>query len=81
MDEMGGGTADSERRCGVTASREEGLRVAIVEDVPAVATDLDGFADLDEAVRDLIATCADLEAGDFDLERRFQHEEGDLAAR
>jgi len=43
---------------GVTASHEDGLWVAIVENVPAGATDVDYFADLDEAVRDLIATYA-----------------------
>ena len=59
---------------GATASHEDGLWVAIVENVPAGATDVDYFADLDEAVRDLIATCADVDHEDFDLEWRFQQE-------
>lgn len=56
----------------VTASREDGLWVAIVDDVPAGATDVERVAELDDAVRDLVATYADLEPEDFNLEWCFQ---------
>lgn len=55
----------------VNVHREEGLWVAVVDGVPAGATDVGHFVDLDDAVRDLIATFADVDPEDFDVEWRF----------
>ena len=45
----------------VVVSREDGLWVAVVDGLPAGATDVERFEELDEAVRDLITFLADVE--------------------
>jgi hypothetical protein len=49
----------------VTVSREDGLWVAVVEGLPAGATDVERFEDLHDAVHDLIGTLLDTEPGNF----------------
>ena len=58
----------------VTVEREDQLWTAFVEGLPSGAfgaTDTERFADLDDMVRDLIATLTDAEPDSFDLTWRF----------
>lgn len=58
----------------VTVEREDQLWAALVEGLPSRAfgaTDTDHFADLDDMVRDLIATLTDADPQSFDLEWRY----------
>jgi len=55
----------------VTVSREDNLWVAVVENLPGGATDVERFDDLHDAVYDLIATLTDTEPGDFWVEWKF----------
>ena len=55
---------------GVTVEREEQLWTADVDGLPSdtnTATDTERFADLEQEVRDFVATVTDAEPGDFDL--------------
>lgn len=69
---------DERLLCAVTVHRENGFWVEMVDDLHARATDVDHFVDPDEAVRDLVATFADLDPEGFDVERRFRQGESDL---
>ena len=61
----------------VTVEREDQLWTALVEGLPSRAfgaTDTDRFADLDDMVRDLVATLTDTDPDSFDLTWRYvQH--------
>ncbi len=62
----------------VTVSREDGLWVAVVEGVPAGATDVERFEELREAVRDLISTLLDVEPDSFWIEWHYRQGSLDL---
>jgi len=55
----------------VTVSREDNLWVAIVDGVPAGATDVERFGDLQVEVRDLVAGLTDSDPGAFRLDWRY----------
>jgi hypothetical protein len=55
----------------VTVSREDNLWVAVVDDLPGGATDVERFDDLHDAVYDLIATLTDSETSEFWVEWKF----------
>jgi hypothetical protein len=59
---------------GVTVEREDQLWTASVDGLPAgtnTATDTEHFAELEQEVRDFIATVTDTEPDDFDLVWRY----------
>ena len=56
----------------VLVTREDGLWVAIVDGLPAGATDVEKFEELDDAVRDLIAFLADIEPDSFWIDWRYR---------
>src|SRR5205807_6251055 len=56
----------------VVVSREDGLWVAILDGLPAGATDVERFEELDEAVRDLITFLADVEPDTFWIDWRYR---------
>lgn len=62
----------------VTVSREGDLWVAVVDGLSAGATDVERFAELPDAVRDLICTLLDLEPDDFWIDWRYRQGEHDL---
>jgi len=55
----------------VTVSREDSLWVAVVDGVPAGATDVERFGDLEVEVRDLVAGLTDSEPERFSLDWRY----------
>jgi hypothetical protein len=55
----------------VTVSREDNLWVAVVDGVPAGATDVERFGDLDVEVRDLVAGLTDSEPDRFTIDWRY----------
>lgn len=62
----------------VVVSREDDLWVAVVEDIPAGATDVERFEELPEAVRDLISTLLDVEADSFWIDWHYRQGNHDL---
>lgn len=64
----------------VDVSREDGLWVAVVEGLPAGATDVEKFAELPDAVRDLIASLRDIEPDSFWIDWRYRLGSRDLTA-
>lgn len=56
----------------VTVSREDNLWVAVVDGIQAGATDVERFADLPDAVRDLLANLLDTAPDEFWLEWRYR---------
>lgn len=62
----------------VTVSREDDLWVAVVEGVPAGATDVERFEELPEAVRDLISTLLDVEPDSFWIDWHYRLGSHDL---
>lgn len=56
----------------VVVSREDGLWVAVVEGLPAGATDVEKFEDLREAVRDLIASLRNVEPDSFWIDWHYR---------
>jgi len=74
----GGEVTDELPVYSVTVSREDGLWVAVVEGVPAGATDVERFEELREAVRDLISTLLDVEPDSFWIEWHYRQGSLDL---
>lgn len=68
----GGQVIDQLPAYSVTVSREDGLWVAVVDGLPAGATDVEKFEELDDAVRDLIAFLADVEPDAFWIDWRYR---------
>ena len=62
----------------VIVSREDDLWVAVVEGIPAGATDVERFEDLPEAVRDLISTLLDVEPDSFWIDWHYRQGGHDL---
>ncbi|MBM7772273.1 transcriptional regulator with XRE-family HTH domain [Actinokineospora baliensis] len=60
----------------VVVSREDDLWVAVVDDLPGGATDVERFRELPDAVRDLIATLRGVEPDTFWIE--WHYRQGDL---
>ena len=56
----------------VVVTREDGLWVAIVDGLPAGATDVEKFEELDDAVHDLIASLVDVEPDSFWIDWRYR---------
>ncbi|HEY4455406.1 MAG TPA: hypothetical protein VGN81_13935 [Pseudonocardiaceae bacterium] len=56
----------------VVVSREDNLWVAIVDGLPAGATDVEKFEELDDAVHDLIASLVDVEPDTFWIDWRYR---------
>lgn len=56
----------------VVVSREDGLWVAVVEGLPAGATDVEKFEDLHDAVCDLIADLADIDPDSFWIDWHYR---------
>lgn len=56
----------------VVVTREDGLWVAIVDGLPAGATDVEKFEELDDVVRDMIAFLADIEPDTFWIDWRYR---------
>ncbi|WP_026454984.1 hypothetical protein [Saccharomonospora iraqiensis] len=57
----------------VTVTREDGLWVAVVRDLPAGATDVERITDLETEVRDLIATLREVDPYEFDIKWHYEH--------
>ncbi len=64
----------------VVVSREDGLWVAVVEGLPAGATDVEKFEDLHDAVRDLIASLRDVDPDSFWIDWHYRLGTQDLTA-
>lgn len=62
----------------VIVSREDDLWVAVVEGLPAGATDTERFEDLPEAVRDLISTLLGVEPDSFWIDWHYRQGDHDL---
>jgi hypothetical protein len=74
----GGEVTDKLPVYSVVVSREDDLWVAVVEDIPAGATDVERFEELPEAVRDLISTLLDVEADSFWIDWHYRQGNHDL---
>jgi hypothetical protein len=59
-------------------SREDDLWVAVVAGIPGGATDAERFADLPEAVSDLISTLLDVEPDSFWIDWHYRQDSHDL---
>jgi hypothetical protein len=64
----------------VFVSREDDLWVAVVENLPAGATDVERFEELPEAVSDLISTLLDVEPNTFWIDWHYRLGEHDLTS-
>jgi len=64
----------------VVVSREDGLWVAVVEGLPAGATDVEKFEELPDAVRDVIASLQDIEPDSFWIDWHYRLGTQDLTA-
>ncbi|RLK54147.1 hypothetical protein [Actinokineospora cianjurensis] len=62
----------------VVVSREDDLWVAVVEQLPGGATDVERFGELPDAVRDLVSTLVGVEPDAFWIEWRYQQGDADL---
>jgi hypothetical protein len=74
----GGEVTDKLPAYSVTVSREDDLWVAVVEGIPAGATDVERFEELPEAVRDLISTLLDVEPDSFWIDWHYRQGSHDL---
>lgn len=62
----------------VVVSREEELWVAVVDSIPAGATDVERFEDLPDAVSDMIATLVDAEPDEFWIDWHYRQGDHDF---
>jgi hypothetical protein len=68
----GGQVIDQLPAYSVVVSREVGLWVAVVEGLAAGATDVEKFEDLEDAVRDLIASLVEIEPDSFWIDWQYR---------